>query len=561
MDTTRDPPSPLERGQAALARGAWEDAVADLSAVVGAEPRDAAAWEALGVAFTAVCDAGRAIEARERAYALYRERGDDLGSARVALDLAYDFIEWRGEMAVANGWLQRGRRLLAGLPPAREHALLRIMDAFLAMEEDPAAAEAEAGEAVAIATAVRAGDVGVLALALQGQARVMQGSLAEGMGLLDEALAGAIGGEFSDPQWFYFACCCMIDACDGVRDYGRSLEWCGRLREYCTRWRVQAFLTTCRIKYTGALLWRGAWQQCEAELEQAIAELTAARPVGLPAAIVRLAELRRRQGRRREAEALVERARSQPSALLVRAALALDEGDDATALDLLTALLRRTSPAARTERVAALELLVRAYVRAGRADQAVEAAAELAAIAERIGTQALQATSLAAAGLAASAGGAHDRAVTLLEDAAFLLEAAGSPYEAARIRLDLARSLAAAGQPAAAVDETVNALDVFESIGAALEAARARELLERLGGAGAAAGHAGGRSGRGRGALTRRQREVLALMAEGLSNRDIAARLFLSEHTVHRHVANILGRLGVASRTAAVVRGLEEDLV
>src|SRR5690606_32100382 len=60
MDTTRDAPSPLERGHAALARGAWEDAIADLSAAVGAEPRDAAAWEALGMAFTAVADADRA---------------------------------------------------------------------------------------------------------------------------------------------------------------------------------------------------------------------------------------------------------------------------------------------------------------------------------------------------------------------------------------------------------------------------------------------------------------------------------------------------------------------
>jgi DNA-binding NarL/FixJ family response regulator len=54
--------------------------------------------------------------------------------------------------------------------------------------------------------------------------------------------------------------------------------------------------------------------------------------------------------------------------------------------------------------------------------------------------------------------------------------------------------------------------------------------------------------------LTRRQRAILELIAEGRSNKEIASLLFLSEHTVHRHLANILERLGVATRAAAVGR-------
>jgi DNA-binding NarL/FixJ family response regulator len=53
------------------------------------------------------------------------------------------------------------------------------------------------------------------------------------------------------------------------------------------------------------------------------------------------------------------------------------------------------------------------------------------------------------------------------------------------------------------------------------------------------------------GGLSRRELEVLGLVAEGLRNRDIAERLVLSEHTVNRHVANILRKLGVSSRAAA----------
>jgi LuxR family maltose regulon positive regulatory protein len=563
MDRSGDPGPALKRGQAALARGSWEDAVASLEEAVGADPHDAMAWEALAMACTALEATDGAIEARERAYALFREQGDDLGCARVALDLVYDYLESRGEPAVANGWLQRARRLLAELPPAREHALLRIFDAFLTMSSSPAEAEVYAGEAVSITTQVRAGDVGALALALHGQAKVKQGRLGEGMSLLDEALASAIGGEFSDPQWFYFTCCCMIDACDGVRDYSRSLEWCGRLREFCMRWRVRAFLTTCRIKYTGALLWRGEWEQCETELEQAMAELAAARPTGLAAAALRLAELRRRQGRRAEAEALLERARSSAGSLLVRASLALDDHDAAAARDLVDSLLRQTSSAALTDRVAALELHVRAHSRLGQLDEARDGAAQLAEIAEQIGTKALHATSLAAAGVAAAAANDHRGARRFFQDAAFLFEACDSPFEAACARLELARSLGELDQRDAATAEAAVALGNLERIGAALEAGRARELIERLG-AGAATGgpsRRGRRRPREQGALTRRQRDVLALMTQGLANRDIAARLFLSEHTVHRHIANIFGELGVTSRTAAVARAVKDGLV
>jgi DNA-binding NarL/FixJ family response regulator len=61
--------------------------------------------------------------------------------------------------------------------------------------------------------------------------------------------------------------------------------------------------------------------------------------------------------------------------------------------------------------------------------------------------------------------------------------------------------------------------------------------------------------------LTRRELQVLRLVARGMSNQKIAATLVLSEHTVHRHVANVLGKLGVSSRTAAVAQVARLDLL
>jgi DNA-binding NarL/FixJ family response regulator len=62
-------------------------------------------------------------------------------------------------------------------------------------------------------------------------------------------------------------------------------------------------------------------------------------------------------------------------------------------------------------------------------------------------------------------------------------------------------------------------------------------------------------------ALTRREREVLQMLASGLANKEIAAKLNLSDHTVKFHVASILGKLGAASRTEAVAIGIRRGLV
>jgi LuxR family transcriptional regulator, maltose regulon positive regulatory protein len=158
-------------------------------------------------------------------------------------------------------------------------------------------------------------------------------------------------------------------------------------------------------------------------------------------------------------------------------------------------------------------------------------------------------------GVVAAAHTDYDEARRRFEDAVDLFDAGGARYEAARSRLALANALAAVERPEAAVWEAQAALTILEQIGADREHERATALLRHLKVAtperaeNAAAG------------LTGREMEVLRLVARGLSDKEVAARLGLSEHTVHRHIANVLNKLDVPSRTAAVAQAARYGLL
>ncbi|HEU4355875.1 MAG TPA: helix-turn-helix transcriptional regulator, partial [Actinomycetota bacterium] len=122
------------------------------------------------------------------------------------------------------------------------------------------------------------------------------------------------------------------------------------------------------------------------------------------------------------------------------------------------------------------------------------------------------------------------------------------PLQAARARLALAEALGAE-QPEAALAEARAALEGLENLGAVREADRAAALVRALGGP--------ARTGpKALGLLTRREREILWLLGEGLSNAEIAARLFISTKTAEHHVGNILAKLHVRTRTEAAALAL-----
>jgi DNA-binding CsgD family transcriptional regulator len=121
---------------------------------------------------------------------------------------------------------------------------------------------------------------------------------------------------------------------------------------------------------------------------------------------------------------------------------------------------------------------------------------------------------------------------------------AAIPYRAAQTRLALANLLHGRDRPVAASEARV-ALAAFEDLGAGPEADEAAALLRDLGVA------ASRRGPKKVGRLTKREQEVLQLLGEGLSNPEIAERLYIARKTVEHHVERILAKLGLRGRAEA----------
>lgn len=543
---------PVVGGRVALARGDWEAAreLFDLALQAG---ESGVALEGLGFVGWWLGDAGLTLRSRERAYRAYRAAGDACSAGRVAAWLAADFLEFRNEDAVARGWFERAHRLLDGRPDCADQGWLAVHEgSFLLGGGDLDAAVVLAGLAVRLGRKLAVADLEAIGLALDGMALVRAGKVGEGMRRLDEASAVCAGEELELPVSAGWALCYLISACEGVGDLPRATQWCEAMREFTDRWGGRQLLGLCRSAYGRVLATGGEWEAAEVELTNAVRDLEASRPAMVAGGLVRLAELRARQGRADEARALFERAGSHRLAVLGLGALALDAGDPIAAADAADRVLRRLPEVMVLDRVPALELLVRARVALGELDGAAEACAEFAGLAEELATPYMRGRARLLAGEVAAARGDLERARRDFEDAIDYLTEAAAIHDAALARLELARALAALGRADRGHAEAHAAREVFSRLGATRDIERAEAPLpdaDPSPGDGSA------------GELTSRELDVLRLVAQGLSDAEIAARLVVSQHTVHRHVANIRSKLRLPSRAAAVAYAARSGLL
>jgi len=549
---TETAPDPADAGWNALAKAQWKDArVLFERALEEAETPEA--LEGLSWSAWWLDDAEAVFGAREDAYRLYKKRGDALGAARMATWLAADQIDFRGAPAVASGWLGRAHRLLDSLEPGPEHGWLAFHEGYIGHlggqkehVQDLATRAAELGRRFGVP------DLEMLGLALEGTALVAASRIEEGMRCLDEATATALERDATIPISSAWACCFLVTACATVHDYERAFEWCDRIAEFADRYGSRYMLAFCRAEYGAVYLWRGRWADAETMLEASVEDFSRSRPAMVGGPLAGLAELRRRQGRYEDAARLLDEVAPVPAAQLCRVRLALDRGEALRAVELVERLLRQVPAASQSDQAPALELLVHARIARGELEEAASSLEALRDAQRVLGTAPWRAAADLAEGMLAAAGGDHERARPRLEDAVDCYEACGAPFEAAGARIELATSLLALGRSDAAEHEASAALAQLLELGAEPEASQARRLLEAI---------RGGGNGAPLPELTPRERQVLRLLAQGLTNSQIAQRLVISEHTVHRHVTNMLRKLDLPSRTAAAAHAARTGLL
>lgn len=538
----------LRRGRAAFTRQAWRAAYVELSAADGAAPLAAADLERLAAAAYLVGEDARAAAAWTRAHHLLVEEGRIERAARWGFWLSlYRLLA--GEAAQSSGWHARSQRLLKQREEdcaARGYGL--IVTGLLALGRgDPEGAGAGFREAVALAE--RFGERDLLALGLlgHGQSLILAGRSAEGVARLDEAMLAVTAGEVS-PVLAGIVYCAVILACQDIFDIRRAREWTRQLDAWCAAQPdLVPYRGQCLVHRSEILQLDGDWPAALAEVAKAREHLAGRSEAVVGRACYQQGELHRLRGDFSQARELFHEAgrqgcEPQPGMAL----LCLAEGDTAAAAAAIGAAVEAAGLGPARGRL--LGPCVEIVIAAGDLPAARAAADELGGIAAAVDAPSLHATAAQASGALLLAEGKAKAALAPLREAWTLWQQLDLPYESARARVLLGQVCGQLGDRETARMHFDIARTVFRKLGAAPDLAG----LERLTAA---------RNRCPPGALTAREREVLRLVAAGQTNRQIAAALGLSEHTIARHVSNIFDKLGVASRAAASACALRDRLL
>jgi DNA-binding CsgD family transcriptional regulator len=535
----------LRRGRQSFEKQAWAEAYRLLHAADREAPLDAEDLERLAIAAHLVGQDDDCEAFTARAHQAFLDHGDREGAARAAFWLGFALMG-RGTIAPASGWFARAGRLLdEGHLDCVVRGYLLIPAAIQCIVQgDPSAAHATFSQAAEIARRFADRDLASVACHGRGRALIRLGRIAEGVALLDEAMASVIAGEVT-PLVAGDVYCSVLEGCQEILDLRRAYEWTASLAQWCaTQPDLVRYRGECLHYRAEVLQLRGQWNEAARDAEGAC-ELLISRP-SAGAAFYRRAEIHRLRGEFTKAEDAYTRAhergrRPQPGLSLLR----LAEGQIDAAAGSLRSVLRDTQPGISRAKLlpAAVEILLAADdVAAARA-----ASAELSEIALAFGAPLLTASSRHAAGAVLLVEGDIEGASTSLRQAVEIWRELEMPYDEAQTCLLLAAVSEKRGDQDGRRLEIDTARRIFTGL-------RAEPCLARL-----------ARSERASpqriGSLSEREAQVLRLLAAGKTNRAIADQLFISEKTVARHVSNIFDKLGVSSRTGATAWAFQHNLI
>jgi DNA-binding NarL/FixJ family response regulator len=513
------------------------------------EPLDAVDLETLADAAWWLSRVEESLAVRRRAHAAYVAAGDVRRAGYNAWMLAteYGFI---GKQALAAGWLTKARRHLGDQPECVEQGFLVHTEAELAAEAgDLDEAMRLARHMIDLGLRCDCLDVIAMGRLLHGRLLVIGGDPAAGLARFDEVMCDVVDGELSDlvTGWLY---CLAVPVCFDLSDLARAAAWNDAAMAWCATLPAGTpFHGLCRVHHAELLGLGGAWDEAIAEAARACRELIAYHPNMAGESFYVAGELRRLRGDLAGAEDAFLTAHElgrdpQPGLALLR----LSQGRAPAAAAALASCLTGGEWNI-MGRARILAAHVRVSLAADDPEAAHDAARQLETLAESIepGTTMIGALALHASGAVAAAEGDVAAALARLRRARSQWLELDVPYEAAHVRVLLANVCRTAGDDDTAELELRAARATFERLGSAEGLRRVDELL------GTRRVVAGG--------LTPRQLEVLRLVAAGKTNREIAADLVISEHTVSRHLENIFRKLEVSTRGAAAAFAHTHELV
>lgn len=503
--------------------------------------------------YLAGCD-DDAVAAWERVHHACAGAGDDAGAALAAFWVGFCWT-MQGQMGHAGGWFGRAETIVADVECVAAGYLLipPMLGALNAGEAVQARGLAERAHHIA----ERFGDKDLLTFASlgEGQARIAEGDDSTGVGRLDEVMVAVVSGEVG-PIASGVAYCAVLLVCMELFDLARASEWTAALDTWCTSqpdlvpYRGQCLVHQAQLQQVA-----GDWATAMSTAAEACARLQDPPHPALGLACYQQGELHRLRGEfdaAADAYRAASRAGYPPMPGLALLEWRRGQTDDSAA-SLRRALVDAVRPFQRPPLLAAaVEVLTAADDLAG----ARSAAHELGQIADGSSSDVIGAMADEAEGAVLLAAGDARNALAHLRKASEVWGRLHLPYESARTATLLGQACAALGDDRSAELELDRARDAFETLGAIpdLQALgvvpRLQQILDR-------ATSSPGRDG----VLSERELEVLAQVAQGRTNRQIAAALSISPHTVGRHLENIFVKFGVSSRAAATAFGYEHDLL
>jgi DNA-binding NarL/FixJ family response regulator len=533
-------PAQHTSGKQAFMSCEWREAFALLSSADAEVSLSPADLERLGISAYMLGRDTDALGSWTRAFSEFVEQGEALRAARVGFWCSLVLL-LGGQGAQSGGWLSRTERLLQGQPDSPEHGLIAVIKGLFCMGKGNGdAADQCFTEAAELGEKFNDPDLWALSALSCGQALIHNKEVPSGVGRLDEAMLAVTTGEVSPPLAGIIYCA-VIATCEQILDLNRATEWTQALDDWCvSQPQLVAFRGQCLVHRASIMQFKGEWRSALEDTQRAFEMLSDSSPRTIGRALYQQAEIHRLWGDFESAEKNYEEAahrgfEPQPGLALLR----LAQGD----MDSAVAAIRRVVGESASVKgsgngVGRIKLLgpfVQIMLAVGDLEAAGSGANELCGAAARPDAFPLiQALAAQADGAVALAGGETARALEALRRAWTLYQQLEAHYEAACTRLLLSRACEAMG----------------DKDTAKLHAEAGNSVLDRLGVPGASAVRAELGKAANPARLTKREIEVLRLVASGKTNRQIAQQLHISEHTVAHHVSNLFTKTGAGSRTA-----------